>query len=312
MAVTNGDYGGGDPNDRHYHDDDYQQSLEEELSEILEAFYSIISEEEMNKYQAFVEKTEQMKIKRRSIDAPERAPDFELPDQDGETVTLKHLLEQGPVVLVFYRGKWCPQCNATIMRLQRELEKIKAKGATLVAISPMLPDGTRVFSTKRELLFPVLSDVGNHVARKFNITFTVPEEIRPEMVTWGEDVPAHNGDDTWEIPVPSTYVISKEGKIVWAYVNEDPSHRAEPEDIVAAIPDEKEKEANGSRKERKGKTKKLLSSSLKDSLKRAFKKKTKRTKGEPTVERSPRNSKAKFGKKKQDAGDFLGNYLIKE
>mmetsp|Transcript_43282 Transcript_43282/g.80414 ORF Transcript_43282/g.80414 Transcript_43282/m.80414 type:complete len:358 (-) Transcript_43282:49-1122(-) len=308
---------GGDPLDVHYDDDGYGEdmTLEEELSEILEAFYSMVSEDEIRKYQAYVEECEDMQVARRSIQEPDDAPDFELVDQDGDMVRLSRLLEEGPVVLVFYRGKWCPQCNATLKRLQQCLELIKEKGANLVAISPMLPDGSQIFSSKFELHFPVLSDVGNHVARKFNITFTVPEHVRSMLLSWGEDVPEHNGDDSWEIPIPATYIISKEGKIVWSYLDENSSNRAEPEDIVAAIPAEDGKEPpkkKGSivstlkkklhRKSGKGKKHDEHETAVKDE------KKTEHEEDELGVSARARR---KFGRKKQDAGEFLGNYMIR-
>lgn len=220
-------------------DDYYPKSLQEELNEILEAFYSLVSEDDIRTYQTYLEKIKEQRIAEGAVQAESTAPDFDLIDQDGDTVRLQDLLSKGPVVVVFYRGKWCPHCNANIMALQRALNRIHQKGANLVAISPMLPDGTQVFATKRDLQFPVLSDPGNQVARKYRLTFTVPEEIRPSFEAWQDDVPLHNGDSTWEIPLPATYVINTEGKIVWSFVDNDPGLRGEPDDIVAAIPDDK-------------------------------------------------------------------------
>lgn len=294
--------------DDNYHDDDYTQTLEEELSEILEAFYSMVSEEEIRKYQDYTKGLQQEGFSRESIQAPSMAPDFELTDQDGETVNLSGLLEHGPVVLVFYRGKWCPQCNATIMHFQRHLEEIQAKGATLVAISPMLPDGTQVFSTKRSLQFPVLSDVGNGVARKFNITFTVPEDIRPTFLEWGDDIPATNGDSTWELPMPATYIISRTGEIVWSFVEEDSGKRAEFADVVSSIPD-----ANG--KEETIVTEEVSRDNKRsgDSLKRSKKVGNRVSSLKRSVNSMFRKKKVKpktlFGNKQQEAGEFLSQYM---
>lgn len=218
-------------------DDYYPKSLQEELNEILEAFFALVSEDDIKTYQSYLETIEKQRIAEGAVQADSDAPDFELQDQDGDTVRLKDLVKKGPVVVVFYRGKWCPHCNATLIAMQKILPRIKEKGASLVAISPMLPDGTRALATKRHLEFPVLSDFGNEVARKYRLTFTVPKEVRPSFEAWGEDVPAHNGDCSWEIPLPATYVVNTECKVIWSFIDNDPGCRGEPEDIVAAIPD---------------------------------------------------------------------------
>lgn len=240
-------------------DDYYPKPLQEELNEILEAFYALVSEDDIKAYQAYLETIEKQGIAEGAIHAKAKAPDFELVDQDGDMVKLQTLLEKGPVVLIFYRGKWCPHCNSTLLAMQRMLPKIEEKGASLVAISPMLPDGTQVFATKRDLEFSVLSDFGNEVARKYRLTFTVPEEVRPSFESWGEDIPVHNGDCSWEIPLPATYVINQEGMIVWSFIDNDPGCRGEPDDIVAAIPPEDDaldkkpnKDGSSSKKVRKG------------------------------------------------------------
>jgi len=270
-------------------EDVYPETLQEELNDIMEAFYSVVGENDMLEYQKFVESTSKQSIAEGALDNPNQAPDFELEDQDGEKVNLKSLLEKGPVVLVFYRGKWCPGCNATLMRLQRKaMPLIQEKGATLVAISPMLPDGTQYMSTKRDLLYPVCSDVGNTVARQFKITFEVGPEFREKHLAWGEDIPAHNGDESWEIPLPATYVIDQSGDIVWSFIDNDPFVRCEVDDIVAAIPsatkegEEKKKDEVPKKKSRKG-----IASTFK----------------------RPSSIKKMFGKKKQKGGEFLANYV---
>lgn len=272
-------------------DDYYPKPLQEELNEIIEAFYSMISEDDIKQYQTYLESIEKQRIAEGAVKAYSPAPDFELQDQDDETVRLKNLLEKGPVVLVFYRGKWCPHCNATLIAMQRILPKIQEKGATLVAISPMLPDGTQVFATKRDLEFPVLSDFGNTVARKYRLTFTVPEEVRPSFEAWGEDVPGHNGGCSWEIPLPATYIVNMEGNVVWSFIDNDPGARGEPDDIVAAIPDDA---SVTSSKEGDDNANKDGSSSKKTRMK---------------LHKSVRRL---FGKKKDPADQYLSKYLISE
>jgi peroxiredoxin len=217
-------------------DEFYPKTFQEELNEIMEAFYAAVSEEDIRQYQRFIESISQQRIAEGAVHAGSRAPEFELEDQDGERVKLGDLCKKGSVVLIFYRGKWCPHCNATIAAMSRAIDSIQSKGATLVAISPMLPDGTQYLASKRSLQFPVCSDVGNVVARKYKLTFEVIPDARASFLNWGEDVPSHNGDDSWEIPLPATYIVDTNGDVVWSFVDNDPSVRASPDEIVAAIP----------------------------------------------------------------------------
>lgn len=163
------------------------------------------------------------------------APDFVLPDALGNAVALADLRAQGPVVLAFYRGAWCPYCNLEVQLLQQALPDIQALGATLVAISPQTPDNSLSLAEKHGLAFPVLSDAGNAVARRFGLVFTVPEALRAVYDKLGIDIPAHNGDGSFELPVPGTYVVGRDGTIAFAYANVDYTRRVAVGDILAAL-----------------------------------------------------------------------------
>ncbi|MEM9656723.1 MAG: peroxiredoxin-like family protein [Planctomycetota bacterium] len=169
------------------------------------------------------------------VDVDDQAPPFALPDAAGNQVELHSLLGEGPVVLTFYRGGWCPYCNIELRALQAALPEISAHGATLVAVSPQTPDQSLSTAEKNELEFAVLSDVGNRAAREYGLVFTLPEALRPIYADFGIDLPAHNGDDSFELPAPATYVIDRHGKIRYAFVNADYRRRAEPSDIVASL-----------------------------------------------------------------------------
>ncbi|MCB0068419.1 MAG: AhpC/TSA family protein [Caldilineaceae bacterium] len=163
------------------------------------------------------------------------APDFVLPDALGNAVALADLRAQGPVALSFYRGAWCPYCNLEVQLLQQALPDIQALGATLVAISPQTPDNSLSLAEKHGLAFPVLSDAGNAVARRFGLVFTVPEALRAVYDKLGIDIPAHNGDGSFELPVPGTYVVGRDGTIAFAYANVDYTRRVATGDILAAL-----------------------------------------------------------------------------
>jgi peroxiredoxin len=168
----------------------------------------------------------------RALKAGDRIPDFDLPDATGKVVRSADLLAAGPLVISFYRGSWCPYCSLELKTLQQNLSEFRARGATLVAISPQTPDESLTTKQKNELAFPVLSDAGSKVARKFGLVFTLDETLKPIFKAFGIDLLAHNGVDTWELPIPATYVVAKSGKIVSACVDVDYRNRAEPAEIL--------------------------------------------------------------------------------
>ncbi|UEP60143.1 peroxiredoxin-like family protein [Acidithiobacillus ferriphilus] len=163
------------------------------------------------------------------------APDFCLPNVDGKSVCLRDALAKGPVVISFYRGGWCPYCNLELRALQQHYSEISALGTTLLAISPQLPDRSRTATEEDPLSFEVLSDVGDVVARKFGLVYSVPETVRPIYQQWGIDLPVWNGDDTWELPMPATFVLDHAGTVRGAFVQMDYTQRMEPADIVAIL-----------------------------------------------------------------------------
>lgn len=171
----------------------------------------------------------------RSLGVGDSAPDFELSNAVGVPIRLGQLLKHGPVVVSFYRGGWCPFCNLELRALQQRLSEIQRNGASLVAISPELPDKSISSQEKHLLQFDVLSDLGNQVARQFGLVFTVAEELRPVYEQLGIDIPGHNGDRSFELPLPASYVIAMDGTIHFAFVNSDYTQRAEPADIIAAL-----------------------------------------------------------------------------
>jgi len=171
----------------------------------------------------------------RALKAGDRIPDFDLPDATGKVVRSADLLAAGPLVISFYRGSWCPYCSLELKTLQQNLSEFRARGATLVAISPQTPDESLTTKEKNELAFPVLSDAGSKVARKFGLVFTLDETLKPIFKAFGIDLLAHNGVDTWELPIPATYVVAKSGKIVSACVDVDYRNRAEPAEILKSL-----------------------------------------------------------------------------
>jgi len=175
-------------------------------------------------------------IAERAVGVGERAPMFELPDHFGRPVSLAGLLKTGPVILNFYRGGWCPYCNLELRAYQRALPRIRDLGGHLVAVSPMLPDNSLGAADKNDLEYPVLSDVGNQVAAEYGLVFEVDARIRDIYTErLGIDMVENYGDDSFQLPLPALYVIGRDGRIVFAYVNADYRLRAAPEDVMAAF-----------------------------------------------------------------------------
>lgn len=177
----------------------------------------------------------QLGIEDRSLKTGDRLPEFTLNNALGNPVAIADLLQQGPLVIAFYRGGWCPYCNLELRALQQALPAIKAEGAQLVAIAPETPDNSLSTQEKNELTFEVLSDVGNQVARELGLVFTLPEALLPIYQSFGIDVAAHNGDENFELPVPATYVVNPQGEIVHHFVNVDYKQREDPENILAVL-----------------------------------------------------------------------------
>jgi len=165
----------------------------------------------------------------------DEAPPFTLPNATGGDVKLADALAEGPVVLTFYRGTWCPYCNTELRDLQAVLPEIEAAGASLIAISPQQPDSSLSMQEKHSLTFPVLSDAGNAVSRAYGLVFSVGEDVKERYEAIGIDLAVVNGDDAWELPVPATYVIDSEGVIRFAFVEADYTQRAAPRQILEAL-----------------------------------------------------------------------------
>ncbi len=176
-----------------------------------------------------------------ALEVSDEIPSFGLPNVRGQLVEIKDLLKNGPIILTFYRGSWCPYCNLELRAYQQNIEEIKALGAQVIAISPELPDSSLSNAEKLALEFEVLSDFGNVVARNFGLVFKMSEEWIDVFRQLDSDFTAHNGDDTWELPVPATYVVSSDSKIVFSYVNANYLERADPQQVVAALTELSEK-----------------------------------------------------------------------
>jgi peroxiredoxin len=171
----------------------------------------------------------------RALKAGDKAPSFTLNDPDGKPVSSAELLAQGPLLLSFYRGVWCPYCNMELQALQQSLPAFLAAGAQLVAISPQTAPNSRKSMRNNNLEFPILSDSHNEVAAAFGLRFALPDYLIELYKSFKNDLPTINADDSWTLPMPARYVIAQDGTILYAEVNPDYTHRPEPEDMLHVL-----------------------------------------------------------------------------
>lgn len=163
------------------------------------------------------------------------AAEFSLPSATGEIVELRQLLKDGPVVLTFYRGGWCPYCNIQLRAYQGILKDLAELDARLVAISPETPDNSLDTQQREQLEFHVLSDSGNEVARQYGLVYPVSDDVNSMFKRWDIDLEKHNGVSGGEIPAPATYIIDETGRIIFGQPDVDYRTRVEPQDILDAL-----------------------------------------------------------------------------
>jgi peroxiredoxin len=174
-------------------------------------------------------------IERQALRAGQHAPDVALVNARGETVRLSDLWRQGPLVITFYRGGWCPYCNLELRAWQQQLAELRSRGAQLAAISAQTPDNSLSTQQKNDLAFEVLSDSSLQAARGFGIAFDMPPELVALYASVGHDLPTTNGNGLWTLPVPATYALGTDGVILFSHVDVDYRNRAEPSEVLKSL-----------------------------------------------------------------------------
>lgn len=197
-------------------------------------FRASASPEILRVYAEGIEAVRESGVTSEAINVGDRAPEFTLPDANGRPVSLSGVLAQGPAVVVWYRGGWCPYCNLTLKAYQERLGEIEAAGARLVAISPETPDHSLDTAQKNELAFTVLSDTGNAVARRYGVVFSLTGEVH-ENYNQNFRLDDWNGQKSGELPLAATYVIDRQGIVRYAFLDADYTARADPSEVLAAL-----------------------------------------------------------------------------
>jgi peroxiredoxin len=163
-----------------------------------------------------------------------QAPEFSLKDSTGKVVRSADLLNLGPLIIKFFRGRWCPYC-VTELEAWRDLHgQLRERGVLLIAVSPQTQRQSDFMVTQHELPFPVLIDANNAVAEKFGLDYSVPEVLRDYYLSILVNIPFINGEKSWRLPLPATYVLAPSGRVVHAEAHADFRVRPEPEEALEA------------------------------------------------------------------------------
>lgn len=211
------------------------ESIQSKLNRKSEEFSKKIDESTKESFAIGLQKIKDSGVLERALKKGDKAPDFELKSPDGEIYRLYDILANGPVVLTWYRGGWCPYCNIYLKGLRDAAHEIEARGATLVAISPEQPEKGQETAIENKIPFILLSDINNEAGKKFNIVFKQPEIILAKFVNYGINLTEYNGNGDNELPLSATYVIGRKGKILYSFLDIDYKKRAEPKEIISVL-----------------------------------------------------------------------------
>jgi peroxiredoxin len=209
--------------------------LSEIFAERKESIAKYVPAETQAVHARAVAELKQQRLAANILPVGAKAPEFQLQDHDGKIVSSTDLLAKGRFVLCFIRGRWCPFCVAQVEAMNLVLPQIEQAGATLAVISPQTVQQSFFMRDQHKLRFPLLSDAGNKLARQFGLTYRVPDEQEAIYRRAFVNLPFVNGDDSWELPIPATYVIDREGSVLYASANEDYTERPEPAEIVRIL-----------------------------------------------------------------------------
>lgn len=207
-------------------------SLAQQLEDLTTKLHALVPAERLAVVERAIDQFRASGIGEHALKPGEMAPAFELSDGDGMMWLSEDLLRGGPLVIVFYRGRWCAYCNTQLAALQEIHAQIAAAGASLVAISPQTQKHSYMTRDMHKLRFPVLSDPGNQVARKFGLVWRLSPELQQMYEAIMTKLPGYNGDQSWELPLAATYIVQPDGKISFARVDVDWRQRPEPEEIL--------------------------------------------------------------------------------
>jgi peroxiredoxin len=210
-------------------------SLQDQLDEITANTRKLVQPERMAIGERAVAELFASEIEKRILPLGAVAPEFALKDSNGKALRAADLLKLGPLIIKFFRGRWCPYCMTELEAWRDAYGRLREHAVSLVAISPQIERQSDFMVGQHGLPFPVLSDPGCAVAAQFGLVYTVPDYHRQYYRSILVNIPFVNGDESWKLPLPATYVISPAGRVVFAEAHADFRVRPEPEEAMAAV-----------------------------------------------------------------------------
>jgi peroxiredoxin len=214
-------------------------SLQDQLDETTQRTRSLVPPEKLAPSELAVAELFATGIEERILPVGAQAPEFSLPDAAGRMVRSTDLLALGPLVVNFFRGRWCSYCVQELEAWQRLYPLVRKQHAILIGISPQTIRHNSFAASQHKLAFPLLSDEGVWIARKFGLDYTVPDYLRRYYRSILVNIPFVNGEQSWRLPLPATYVIAQDSTILYARAYADFRVRPEPGHVLSAIPHSK-------------------------------------------------------------------------
>jgi peroxiredoxin len=209
--------------------------LQDQLDEITANTRELVQEERLAVGERAIAELFDSGIEDHILPVGALAPKFALNDATGRLVRSEDLLSFGPLVIKFFRGRWCSYCVTELEAWRDLYGQVREHGGFLVAIGPQTGQQSDFMAGQHGLPFPVLTDPGCKLAADFGLAYTVPEYLREYYLSIMVNVPYMNGEESWRLPLPATYVLAKDGKILFAEAHADFRVRPEPQEALAAL-----------------------------------------------------------------------------
>jgi peroxiredoxin len=210
--------------------------LQDQLDEITTQTRTLVQPERLAIGERAVEELFRAGSEDRILPIGASAPAFALPDFSGRIVRSSDLLALGPLIVNFFRGRWCPYCVTELEAWRDLYPALRERGALVVGISPQTQRQSDFTASQHAIPFPLLTDAGCAVAERYGLVWTAPDYLRRYYRGILLNIPFVNGDESWRLPLPATYVLSPDGKVLYAEAHADFRVRPEPEDVLRALP----------------------------------------------------------------------------
>lgn len=210
--------------------------LQDQLDEITTRTRTLVQPERLAIGERSIEELFATGIEQRILPVGATAPEFALPDFSGKLVRSSDLLALGPLIVNFFRGRWCPYCVTELEAWRDLYPALRERGALVVGISPQTQRQSDFTASQHSIPFPILTDAGYAVAEQFGLVWNLPDYLRRYYLGILVNIPFINGDPGWKLPLPATYVLGPGGKVLYAEAYADFRVRPEPEDVLRVLP----------------------------------------------------------------------------